>query len=143
MHKAADRLRQALAAARRTAAVLALIAFALRSLIPDGYMPDVSAHHGKRAGLVSIVLCSGTGPVTVLMPQSALPGAPQKQSPSKPAHHHAPCPFAGAFAQGLMTAFVVPAPFVQAAPASDDRPAAAAAGGRFVPYLAQGPPAAG
>jgi hypothetical protein len=126
------------------AAALVLLAFMLRSFIPDGFMPDTRAHHapagGAPAGIVSLVICTGTGPATIYLPGGQVPGdAPQK--PAAPAPHSVPCPFAGAFVHGTLTAVVLPAPALRVENFVEAAAIAAPVPGRFGLYLAQGPPA--
>ena len=73
---------------------LALFAFVVRSLIPIGFMPGHSANH-----LYPLVICSGSGPVTINVPADKLPYTPQ---PAQQHGHDMPCPYAQAFAQGTL-----------------------------------------
>jgi hypothetical protein len=55
---------------RSFAAQLTLALFALRALVPAGYMPDLGA---ARAGQVRIVICTGYGSKSVLVDESGKP----------------------------------------------------------------------
>ena len=85
---------------RRSAASLLLLAFALRALVPIGYMPDFSA---TSKGVFKVVICSAMGAKTILLDVDGKPTPDQKNS-----DHDQPCAFAGLAAVGLPTPDVAP-----------------------------------
>ena len=78
---------------RRLAAQAALVFFALRALLPSGYMPDLKAL--AAAGHLEFVLCTAA-------PHDA-PAAPQKSTKNE-------CPFATALANGFVAPASPPVP---------------------------------
>jgi hypothetical protein len=81
-------------AMRRILAHLTIALFALRALLPAGFMPDLNA---LGTGHLDLVLCTAQ-PGALAVPDSRAPVAPQKSSPG--AH----CPFGMA----LVKSFVAP-----------------------------------
>lgn len=100
----------------RVAMALAMLAVAMRVLVPAGYMPG-------RAGEAPIVLCTGQGAQIILSGENAkaAPGAPADDHSGKAADHH-PCAFASAahifaaqdLAPVVLAAWSVPAPDARA-----------------------------
>jgi hypothetical protein len=91
--------------ARRWLAVLLVAALAVRALVPAGWMPGTTP-----AGAATLVLCTGTGPMTVAMPGMHHGKA---DDPAKPAPEH-PCAFAGlalAWAPAELPPAIVPPAF--------------------------------
>jgi hypothetical protein len=85
--------------AGRTVVRLAVVLFALRALIPVGYMPDLG---GLQEGQVQIVICTGTGTQALLVDAAGQP-LDEDQTPD---HAGAADCF---FATAAATAFVLPA----------------------------------
>jgi len=79
---------------RRLLARATIILFALRALVPAGFMPDLGA---LGAGHLDIMLCTAPGDVPVARDPGEIPAAPHK-SPG------ADCPFGVA----LVKSFVAP-----------------------------------
>jgi hypothetical protein len=102
----------------RLAVRLAVLFFALRAVLPVGYMPDLGAlGHGE----VRIVICTGNGTQALLVDESGKPVASQENSEPHGA--------AGDCAFGMATAQAVALPPGMAGPAragfADPRPAPA------------------
>jgi hypothetical protein len=74
---------------------LLLVAFALRAIIPIGYMPDFSA---AAKGVFKVVICSQMGTKTISLDANGKP-IPGQQGD----HHDQPCAFTG------MAAVAIPA----------------------------------
>ena len=74
--------------------LLVTVAFAMKLLVPAGFMPVVGAHG------VEIVICSGNGPMSMIM---AVPGKAGQHGDDQggSAKHDAPCAFSGLAAPGL------------------------------------------
>jgi hypothetical protein len=70
---------------------LLLVVFALRALVPPGYMPELSA---LSKGVLKVVICTASGTKTV--------DADEPDHPNPAPHHDQPCAFAG------LVAFDVP-----------------------------------
>ncbi len=85
---------------RSLAAQLTLALFALRALVPVGYMPELAA---ARDGQVRVVLCTGYGSKSVLVDES---GTPVEDQGSAKHGAGGDCPFGAAPASAL----VVPNP---------------------------------
>jgi Protein of unknown function (DUF2946) len=116
----------------RFAARLALLFFALRVVMPAGYMPELGA---LKHGQVRIVICTGSGTQALLVDES---GQPVGDAAGRSGPHAA----AGDCAFGIATVQALALP---AAPATIARPAFAAAlpaagEGRALRPLAQGSP---
>jgi hypothetical protein len=79
---------------RRWLCHLLLFAFALRAVIPAGYMPDFS---GASGSLLNIVICSADGSKTISVDGAGHPVQSQHQT-AKFGH---PCAFSGLAALGL------------------------------------------
>lgn len=114
----------------RVAVRLSMLLFALRALVPVGYMPDLGA---LRDGQVQIVICTGTGTQALLVDAA---GQPLEDDGAQDHARAADCSFAVATA----TAFVLPAmaPVLAGPAVATDAPA-----GRDARALAppvQGPP---
>lgn len=81
---------------------VAMLLFALRALIPVGYMPDLG---GLREGQVQIVICTGTGTQVLLVDAAGQP----LDADHTPDHAGAAdCAFATASASGLALPAIVP-----------------------------------
>lgn len=76
--------------ARLWAARLFVVCFALRALIPAGFMPDFSA---IKDGKISVVICTAQGNKTITVTLDGKPG-------HSPSNAHDVCPFAAAPAAG-------------------------------------------
>jgi len=109
---------------RRLLARATLVLFALRALVPVGFMPDLDA---LGAGHLDIVLCTAHGGVTLPPDADGIPARPHK-SPG------ADCPFGMALAKS----FVAPI-----SPALPQPLAAADAGTHADPASGLRPPAQG
>jgi hypothetical protein len=113
---------------RRFAVSAALVVFALRALLPSGYMPDVAAL--ASAGHLEFVLCTAA--------HEDAPSAPQSPKP-----RHDECPFGIALAKTYIAPALppVPAQFASVDVAAllhhADGPPAAAHG---PPFGQRGPP---
>lgn len=83
---------------RSLAARLTLALFALRALVPVGYMPDLGA---ARDGQVRVVLCTGYGSKSVLVDESGAPVEDQDEAKHGAAGD---CPFGAAPAAALIGA---------------------------------------
>ncbi|WP_374572956.1 hypothetical protein [Phenylobacterium sp.] len=129
--------RGAITTLTRAAVALAMLAVAVRVLVPAGYMPG-------RAGEAAIVLCTGQGLQTVYLEKDAKGGpvAPADSHSGKGDTHH-PCAFASAahiFSPHDLAPVV---PSVWTADAPDLRVPAVVAPGRGLaapPPPATGPP---
>lgn len=84
---------------RRFAAQLTLALFALRALVPVGYMPDLAA---AGDGQVRIVICTGYGSKSILVDETGAPA--DDRGTSQPGHGD--CPFGTASG----AAFLAPEP---------------------------------
>lgn len=80
-----------------------LAAFALRAIIPVGYMPDLTAVSN---GVLKIVICSSDGIKTVALNADGTPAAPDRHGE---AHKH-PCAFSGIGGLILAAAIAPPPP---------------------------------
>ena len=80
---------------RVLAARLTLALFALRALVPVGYMPDLAA---ARDGQVRIVICTGYGSKSVVVDESGTPVEGQDEAKHGAAGD---CPFGAAPAVAL------------------------------------------
>lgn len=80
--------RGAIGTLTRAALALAMLAVAVRVLIPAGYMPG-------GAGQAAIVLCTSQGLQTAYLPQDAEKRSPVDDHSGKSQTHH-PCAFASA-----------------------------------------------
>jgi hypothetical protein len=113
---------------RRFAVRAALVVFALRALLPSGYMPDVAAL--ATAGHFEFVVCTAA--------QGDAPSAPQSPKPG-----HDECPFGMALAKTFVAPASPPVPAqfasieVAAVPHHADGPPAVAQG---PPFGQRGPP---
>jgi hypothetical protein len=76
---------------------LVVLAVALRSLIPAGMMPEANA----RAGLLPLVICTVTGPATIMVDASKIPVKPGDHAPAET--QKAPCLFAASFAKAVFS----------------------------------------
>lgn len=76
--------------ARLWAARFFVVCFALRALIPTGFMPDFSA---VKDGKISVVICTAQGNKTITVTLDGKPGHSQSKA-------HDICPFAAAPAAG-------------------------------------------
>ena len=114
----------------RVMARLTLLVFALRALVPVGFMPDLGAlGHGQ----VQIVLCTGDGTRSLLVDEAGRPLADQG---SGKVHHAADCPFSMASAK----AFLPPAPAAGLAAAPVEQGFLPPGSDQTAPTRAQGPP---
>ncbi len=84
--------------ARRWIAAILLVSFALRAIIPAGYMPDFGA---LSQGEFKTVICHG-GSTTVVTID--VPAVPAKSSQ----HAHEPCAFSGLAAVTLASLYIGP-----------------------------------
>jgi len=90
--------------AYRVAARLTLLLFALRALLPVGYMPDVRA---LERGQVQIVICTGYGAKSLLVDEAGQPV--EGQGAGKAQHDGAAdCPFGMASAKAFLAAAAAP-----------------------------------
>jgi hypothetical protein len=88
--------------ARRCVARLILVLFALRAVVPVGYMPDLGAlEHGQ----VRIVVCTGAGFKSLLVDEAGQPVDAQESGKSQ--HAGADCPFGTAAAKALLAPTLV------------------------------------
>ena len=113
---------------------LMLLSLMTRSLFPAGYMPAQDAD-----GLFKIVICTATGPATVLVGAEYAPG--EQAPPHDGDSSHAPCPYAPVLAQDV--APPVPALLPPFPREKDMRVVIAALNlsARLAkPWLSQGPP---
>lgn len=78
-----------------------VIAFAVRALIPVGYMPDLGA---LSRGVLKVVICTGSGNHS-----AALDAADQPQPKNNTSHASEPCAFAGLVQIAQFTPTVEPA----------------------------------
>lgn len=84
-------LRAAAPALKGLTLCLAMLALALKVVLPAGVMIDPTA---ARAGQMLVVLCSGDGPETAMVgPDGALIDADHDDAPASSGHDH-PCVFA-------------------------------------------------
>ncbi|MFN4089558.1 MAG: DUF2946 family protein [Alphaproteobacteria bacterium] len=98
-----------------------LLLFALRTLIPVGFMPDPGL---LKQGELQIVLCTAQGPTTVTVDTAGNPVDPTSPDPTGPAFA-SDCPFgtASAKAAALPATPTTPAPGALAASAPPPAPA--------------------
>jgi hypothetical protein len=90
--------------ARRCIARLILVLFALRAVVPVGYMPDLGAlEHGQ----VRIVVCTGAGFKSLLVDEAGRPV--DAQEPGTSQHAGADCPFGTAAAKAFLAPTLVAA----------------------------------
>jgi len=119
---------------RNFAAILILMALAMRVIIPSGYMP--SAERG-----FALTICAGMDTQTVWMDKT---GKLHKEDPSKgKSVEHQPCAFAGAAIAGNFPVVALPvamAPVALAAPVFAKREVSVGAGLAAPPPPAIGPP---
>lgn len=87
------------ASLKRFAAQLTLALFALRALVPVGYMPDLAA---AGEGQVRIVICTGYGSKSILVDEAGKPLADRDAGQTG----HGDCPFGTASG----AAFLAPEP---------------------------------
>jgi hypothetical protein len=108
--------------ASRIAARLALLLFALRAMLPVGYMPDLGA---LKEGQVQIVICTGTGTQALFVDASGQP-IDHESDPGEGYGGAADCAFAAAMAKAVaqppVLAVLVPLPAV-GLPSSAETPA--------------------
>lgn len=109
---------------------VAMLLFALRALVPVGYMPDLG---GLREGQVQIVICTGAGTQVLLVDAN---GQPLDRNHAPDHAGAADCAFATATASALVLPATAPTPGVPAVGANA-RPDAA---DHALLLLAQGPP---
>jgi hypothetical protein len=110
---------------------LILVLFALRAMVPVGYMPDLGAlEHGQ----VRIVVCTGAGFKTLLVDEAGQPVGSQEAG--KTQHAGDGCPFGTASA----SAFLAPALVVTLAPPVFQRHFLLPGSGVALLPPAQGPP---
>lgn len=117
----------------RALAVLVLIAFMAKALVPAGFMPSVS----KETGKAGIEICYGGGSVQDVADFGHMPGHGQDGE-----NNHPTCPYAPVVAQdmgGMASVFTAALPF-------ETIPVFTAADLRFEknsakPWLSRGPPA--
>ena len=114
---------------RSFAAQLTLALFALRALVPVGYMPDFAA---AADGQVRIVICTGFGSKSILVDEAGNPVADQDDS--QPGYGD--CPFGTASG----AAFLTPEPAVAPVHAGLAKGFVPPAGAQALPPPAQGPP---
>lgn len=81
-------------------AQILLLAFALRALVPVGYMPDLAA---LSKGTLQVVICTANGSETVLLDAG---GKTHKKTNS---HADQPCAFSGLHAAALTASVAEPA----------------------------------
>ncbi|MPY75766.1 MAG: DUF2946 domain-containing protein [Alphaproteobacteria bacterium] len=118
---------------RRFAAQLTLALFALRALVPVGYMPDFGTNRATAAdGQVRIVICTGFGSKSILVDEAGNPAADQDDS--QPGHGD--CPFGTASG----AAFLTPEPAMAPVHAGLAKGFVPPAGAQALPPPAQGPP---
>ena len=114
----------------RFAAYAALLLFALRAVVPVGYMPDLGA---LRDGQVQIIICTGTGTQALLVDQS---GHPVEDGGAADHAGASDCAFAISTATALALPSAVPSLSLPLAAGRTAR--TSEAGTSFPP--AQGPP---
>lgn len=85
---------------------MALLAIAMKVLVPGGYMLDAS----PRDGALTLVLCTAEGLVTIPVADQA-PAGHNDKDPAEPQHD--PCVFAGhgVYAPAVATSDPVPTPW--------------------------------
>lgn len=88
-------LRHHILGRRRWAAALITLALLMKLLMPAGFMPSVSA------GTITVELCTGTGPQTIVM---AIPGDHEQDKQDGHGKTESPCVFAGLGAPSLAAA---------------------------------------
>jgi len=109
---------------------LALLAFLVRSIIPVGFMPERGA-----GNTYPLVICSGSGPVTIHVPADKLPHVPSHSSDNMP------CSYAQAFAQGTLADHPeLPQPLLASASAPADTETALFLKIIVKNYFSHGPP---
>jgi hypothetical protein len=74
--------------------LMVTLALAMKLLVPAGFMPVLGANG------VSIVICSGSGPMSMTMAMPGMAGA-HGGDHDAPAKHDAPCAFSGLAAPSL------------------------------------------
>ncbi len=79
---------------RRTLTYLFALAFCLRAAVPLGFMPTAAAGPGQFA----FVICTGSGPATVLLDADGQPTTPDSEY-----YDHGICPYSGA---GSLTSLI-------------------------------------
>ncbi len=72
---------------RRALTYLLALAFCLRAAVPLGFMPTAAAGPGQFA----FVICTGSGPATVLLDANGQPTTPDSEN-----YDHGNCPYSGA-----------------------------------------------
>ena len=77
---------------KRWVASLLLLAFALRALVPVGYMPDFAA---AAKGEYKVVICSAAGSKTISLDADGLPASQQPGDHAPAGHDDQPCAFTG------------------------------------------------
>jgi hypothetical protein len=85
-------------AARTWIIAILAVSFAVRAIIPAGYMPDFSA---LSRGVYKTVICHG---VEIAVADKQDPTKPHKRTP----HAHQPCAFSGLAAVTLATLWIAP-----------------------------------
>lgn len=103
---------------------LLVVAFALRALIPTGYMPDFSALSN---GVMKVVICTASGAKTLDLKLG--------DDPQPADHSGQPCSFAGVTAVTLPTIEIAAVEFPVATQARVNRPAQV-----MLPPVRAGPP---
>ena len=114
------------AAMRRVLARATIVLFALRALVPVGFMPDLDT---LGAGHLDIVLCTGHGPVSLTLDANGVPAKPHR-SPG------ADCPFGMALGKGFVAPAAPALPYAIVAAGTTARTDAA----RGLRPPSQGPP---
>ena len=116
---------------------LLLAALVAQGLVPAGFMPAA----GADGGMVAVVICTGTGPATILMDAAMMP---DKDDDGHGGNAAAPtCAFAPVMAAGAPGG--APPPLLHPAPRAERPTAAPAVFIAALPaknWLSQGPPRA-
>lgn len=113
-------------------AIMAALVLSLRLVVPSGWMPVVND------GAVSIMLCTGDGPVALVMERD---GSVHQQDPAAPSPTRDPCPYGLALAKALGPSDTVVLPLPPTELARIALPMLAAA--RLVAWRSLRPPARG
>jgi len=111
----------------RAVFALTVLALLAQAFLPAGFMPDA------RGGKVALVICTGSGPQTVMVDAKDVP------VPQHPVHRNA-CAYAAVLAQGLQPQVSVPLPVAAFLEEAALPLAAVVLKAAFRPWFSRGPP---